>query len=262
MGDALPEMAGANRVGDARPGSFVLWTHPKLRTRSGVPMPLLSLGEKGDGRAIALAVDGTYRLAYSGLGSETAGRAHGALWDGLLGWLMRDPRYEPAQVELESMCMAGVPLSIRVRPLPGSEGVLNVEVAKLERREVVVRKQTKFVKDGEPASVDVGKLEPGGYSARVWVGTGPSTRRDFACERGGDEWADSRPDEARLEAIARATGGEFLQASAAWRVPMPPATEVASERRVVPLLPPWTWTLLAAAALGMHWIVRRKTGLA
>ena len=53
---------GANRVGDARPGSFVLWTHPKLKTRSGAPMPLLALGEKGDGRAIALAVDGTYRL--------------------------------------------------------------------------------------------------------------------------------------------------------------------------------------------------------
>jgi uncharacterized membrane protein len=262
MGEALPEMAGANRVGDARPGSFVLWTHPKQRTRSQAPMPLLSLGEKGDGRSIALALDGTYRLAYSGLGSETAGRAHGALWDGLLGWLMRDPRYEPAQVELESACMAGVPLSLKVRPLPGSEGVLNVEVAKLERREVVARRQTKFIKDGEPVSIDVGKLEPGGYSARVWVGTGPSTRRDFACERGGDEWADSRPDEGRLELIARATGGQFLRADEAWRVPIPPATEVAAERRVVPVLPPWTWTLLAAAALGVHWIVRRKTGLA
>ena len=225
-------------------------------------MPLLLLGEKGDGRSIALTVDGTYRLAYSGLGSETAGRGHGALWDGLLGWLMRDPRYEPAQVELESGCMAGTPLSLKVRPLPGSEGVLNVEVLKLEGHQLVARKQTKFVKDGEPVSVDVGRLEPGGYSARVWVGSGPSTRRDFACERGGDEWADSRPDEARLEAIARATGGKFLRADEAGRVPIPPSTEVAAERRVLPILPPWIWTLLASAALGVHWIVRRKTGLA
>jgi uncharacterized membrane protein len=261
-GEALPEMSGANRVGDARPGTFVLWTHPKLRTRSGAPMPLLSLGEKGDGRSIALALDGTYRLAYSSLGSETAGRAHGALWDGLLGWLMRDPRYEPAQIELEGGCMAGVPLSLRVRPLPGSEGALNVEVARLERREVVVRKQAQFVKGGEPVTIDVGKLEPGGYSARVWVGTGPSTRHDFACERGGDEWADSRPDEARLQAIAKATGGEFLRASEAGLLPLPPATEVAAERRVEPMLPAWSWTLLAAVSLGVHWIARRKTGLA
>jgi uncharacterized membrane protein len=75
LGDALPEFPGANRVGDARPGSYVLWTHPFLRTRSGAPMPLLSLGEEGDGRAIALAVDGTHRLAYSALASETSGRA-------------------------------------------------------------------------------------------------------------------------------------------------------------------------------------------
>jgi len=261
-GDALPEMVGANRVGDARPGSFVLWTHPKVKTRSGAPMPLLALGEKGDGRAITLAVDGTYRLSYSSLGSETAGRAHAALWDGLLGWLMRDPRYEPAQIELESPCMAGVPLSLRVRPLPGSEGDLHFEVARLERREVVVRKDGKAVQSGEPVAIDVGKLEPGGYSARVWVGTGPSTRRDFACERGGDEWADSRPDEARLQAIAKATGGEFLRASDAGRLPLPPATEVAAERRVEPMLPAWSWTLFAALSLGIHWIVRRRTGLA
>ena len=261
-GDALPEMAGANRVGEARPGSSVLWTHPKLRTPSGAPMPILALGEKGDGRAIALAIDGTYRLAYSALGSETAGRAHAALWDGLLGWLMRDPRYEPAQIELEHGCLAGVPLSLKVRPLPGSEGALNVEVAHLEGRQVVVRQQPKTVKGGEPLTIDVGKLEPGGYSARVWVGTGPSTRKDFACERGGDEWADSRPDEARLGDIARSNGGEFLRAADAGRVPLPPATEVAVERHVNPLLPSWAWTLLAALSVGAHWIARRKTGLA
>jgi hypothetical protein len=37
---------------------------------------------------------------------------------------------------------------------------------------------------------------------------------------------------------------------------------VAAERRVEPVLPPWTWTMFAAAALGIHWIARRKTGLA
>lgn len=261
-GDALPEMAGANKVGEARPGSSVLWTHPKLRTASGAPMPVLALGEKGDGRAIALAIDGTYRLAYSALGSETAGRAHAALWDGLLGWLMRDPRYEPAQIELDHPCIADVPLSLKIRPLPGSEGALNVEIAELEGRKVVFRQKPQSIKGGEPFNVDVGKLTPGGYSARVWVGTGPSTRKDFACERGGDEWADSRPDEARLRDIASVTGGKFLRAADAGQIPLPPATEVAAERRVQPVLPSWVWSLLAAVALGAHWIARRKTGLA
>ncbi len=133
---------------------------------------------------------------------------------------------------------------------------------RLERRDAVARKEVRVVKGGEIASVDVGKLEPGGYSAKVWVGNGPSTRRDFACERGGDEWADSRPDEARLRAIAEASGGEFFRASDVHGLPLPPATEVAAERRVEPVLRPWIWTLLAAATLGIHWIARRKTGLA
>jgi len=262
MGDALPEMAGANRVGDARPGSYVLWTHPKRRTASGRPMPLLALGEKGDGRAIALAVDGSYRLAYSSLGSETAGRAHGALWDGLLGWLMRDPRYEPADISMASGCTAGLPFALRVRPLPGSEGELNVEVARLERKQVVAKKTLTLAPGADPTTVELGRLDPGGYSARVWVGNGPSTRRDFACETGGDEWADSRPDDGRLRAIASATGGQFFRSADAGGLPLPPPTEVAAERRVQPVLPAWTWTLLAAFALGLHWITRRRTGLA
>ena len=30
---------------------------------------------------------------------------------------------------------------------------------------------------------------------------------------------------------------------------------------VVPVAPPWTWTLLAAALLGAHWFTRRRSGL-
>jgi hypothetical protein len=37
---------------------------------------------------------------------------------------------------------------------------------------------------------------------------------------------------------------------------------VAAERRTSPLLPPWVWTLLAAAMMGAHWVVRRSSGLA
>ena len=39
--------------------------------------------------------------------AAVAGRAHGAFWDGLLGWLMRDPRFEPAVVELPAPWVRG-----------------------------------------------------------------------------------------------------------------------------------------------------------
>ena len=55
-------MSGANVLGTARPTSHVLWQHPDLAapspgkvqsaaTRGG--MPVLALGEAGDGRAVA-----------------------------------------------------------------------------------------------------------------------------------------------------------------------------------------------------------------
>src|SRR6185295_6068752 len=52
VADELPTMPGANVLGDVRPGSIALWTHPTRTTPSGAPMPLLAVGDQGDGRAI------------------------------------------------------------------------------------------------------------------------------------------------------------------------------------------------------------------
>jgi hypothetical protein len=104
-------------------------------------------------------------------------------------------------------------------------------------------------------------LEAGGFAARMRVGTGPATRRDFACEAGGDEWADSRPDPERLRALASAAGGTFSWADDLTTLPLPKPTVVSAERHVVPVAPPWLWTLVAALAFGAHWFARRRSGL-
>ena len=94
LGDEIPSMTGSNTLGVARPGSIVLIEHPNRKAGAG-KMPILALGEAGDGRSIALGVDGSWRLSFSAEGAKVTGRSFGALWDGLLGWLMRDPRFEP-----------------------------------------------------------------------------------------------------------------------------------------------------------------------
>ncbi|HEV8549843.1 MAG TPA: glutamine amidotransferase, partial [Polyangiaceae bacterium] len=106
LGDELPSMEGSNTLGPARPGSIVLWQHPE-RKAGEAPMPMLALGEAGDGRSIALGVDATHELGFGELAERSSGRAYGALWDGLLGWLMRDPRYEAGRVALVGPCIAG-----------------------------------------------------------------------------------------------------------------------------------------------------------
>jgi uncharacterized membrane protein len=262
FGDELPTMPGYDIVGDAKPGALTLWEHPTRKTASGKPMPLLTLGEFGDGRSIALPLDGAHRLGFSEFAARVAGRGHGALWDGLLGWLMRDPRFEPAQVELAHACIAGEPMALRVTPLAGTTGNISVEVTSASERMPPKTSQIEIPATGGAIEVPIGTFPAGGYMAKIRVGSGAATRRAFPCERGGDEWADSRPDEDRLRAIAKATRGKFVRASDIGSVTFPAATMVSAERTVSPILPPWAWTLCAAAAMGAHWIARRRAGLA
>ncbi len=266
VGEHWPEMPGTNVVGDAREGSTVLLEHPRRRTESEAPMPVLALGEYGSGRSIALTVDGSHLLQFSAFASESGGRAHGAFWDAMLGWLMRDPRFEPAVVELPRGCIAGLPTTLQLRALfaePGAEAEVTIERmgggAKAKQVHVA------FSNAEAPQPVDVGTLEAGGYTATVRLARQASSapsRHDFACEVGGDEWADPRPDVARLAAIAKATGGLAVTPEAIRTLPLPSATRVVAERRVQPWLPAWCWTALAALAMGFHWVARRRSGFA
>jgi uncharacterized membrane protein len=271
VGDELPAMPGANILGDARPGAVVLWTHPTLKTPSGARMPVLAVAEEGAGRTIALGIDGGWRLEFSPLGARTAGRGYGALWDGLLGWLMRDPRFEPAQVEVVGGCTAGLPATVRVHVLSDSEahkGSLVLDLTRLDAK-VDPRKGPEGAHRSVPedpsgtTEISLPPLSPGAYVTHLEVPGGGGTDSELACEAGGDEWADSRPDGARLEALAKAAGGTFSWADDdPSKIPLPPPTVISAERHTAPIAPPWVWTVLASLLLGAHWIVRRRGGLA
>ncbi|MBN1608836.1 MAG: hypothetical protein JW940_19575 [Polyangiaceae bacterium] len=264
LGDELPEMVGSNTLGSPREGALVLWQHPTRRValRAGTaPMPLLALTEAGEGRSIALGVDGTYRLAFSGLGAQVLGRAYSALYDGLLGWLMRDPRYESARVELDRPCVAHVPFGLPVFLAPGLEGPISLKVSKLSPSGEAVVDRGLSPDEQRRGSIELGGLETGGYCVELRVGRALTTRYDFACEAGGEAWSDSRPDPERLKMISRATGGRSVSSDRVEDLPRPEAAEVHSQRHVKAVLPPWCWCLLAASALSAHWALRRRGGL-
>ncbi len=265
VGDELPEMPGANVLGDVRPSGIVLWAHPTRTTPSGAKMPVLAIGEEGDGRTIALGLDGAWELQFSQLGARTQGRGHGALWDGLLGWLMRDPRFETAQMDVGGGCTAGLPSIVRAQLLPVPAGAapekVTLDVTRIDKAEGPVHLERMRAADGSVLEMNLPPLEAGAYAARLRVGGGASTRRDFACEAGGDEWADSRPDADRLRALAEANGGSFAAAADASAFRLPAPTVLSAERHVTPVAPPWLWSLAAAGLLGVHWVARRRSGL-
>jgi uncharacterized membrane protein len=260
VGEELPAMHGTNLLGSARQGAIVLLEHPRLKVGL-TRMPVLALGEAGDGRSIALSVDDTHQLAFSEFAAGVAGRAYGALWDGLLGWLMRDPRYEAARVELAHECIAGEPATLRVTRLPGMTGKVGVAIERLGAKQGKKIEATAAPSTDTTVEVQLPALEAGGYTARVSIGAAPPTRHDFACERAGPAWADSRPDPERLERIAKVTGGRSVSHDDLGRIPVPKATEVAAERHVAPVLPAWAWSLASAVMLGAHWVARRRGGL-
>jgi uncharacterized membrane protein len=260
LGEELPPMHGSNSLLPRKEGAIVLWEHAG-RAVPGGSMPVLALGEYGDGRSVALGVDGSHELAFSEVAERVGGRGYGALWDGLLGWLMRDPRFEAGGASLPAPCIAGHPARLVLARPPGSTEPIELSLSRLgeSKQPVVTRSVTGA---GSTASVELGSLEPGGYSARVRVGQAPPTRFDFACEPGGPGFRDSRPDAARLERIARASGGVAIEPDALERLPVPEATRITTERHTTPLAPAWVWTLCSAFALGLHWLFRRRQGLA
>jgi hypothetical protein len=138
---------------------------------------------------------------------------------------------------------------------------VTAEVARIDTPQAPIHIERPCPVDAQAIDLPLPPLETGGYTARLRVGDGAMTRYDFACEAGGDEWADSRPDPIRLEALARATGGAFAFASDAGSLLLPSPTIVSAERHVTPLAPPWAWTTAAAVLLGVHWITRRRGGL-
>jgi uncharacterized membrane protein len=264
LGERLPQMLGSNTLGPLRPGAIALWEHPDRRAGRDA-MPMLALGDSGDGRAIALGVDGTHLLQWSELGERSAGRAYGALWEGLVGWLMRDPRYESARLELTHECRAGAPASLVITRLPGAAVDVKVTLERLGEAGTPPAPpkplQLRMEGDVETATLPLGALSEGGYTATVHIGSSPAARFDFACESGGPAFADSRPDPSLLERISQQTGGVSLKASEASSLKAPPPTHVESQRVVAPLLPAWIWALLAASGIGAHWYARRRAGL-
>jgi len=232
-------------------------------------MPVLALGEYGNGRTIALAVDGTHKLRFSPFALRAGGRAHGALWDALLGWLMRDPRFEPAVAELPDGCIAGMPTTLLLRPVFGGAASdrpthASLDVGEMGRDKLVKTLEVELPPGAAAVPVELGPLAAGAYAVTVRLqqqGTSAPSRYEFACEAGGVEWADPRPDAARLAQISASTGGVAVDSTGIDSIPIPKSALVVSQRTVEPMWPVWRWALCAACAMGAHWVLRRRAGL-
>ena len=184
VGEELPEMPGTNVLGDVRPGATVLLdapdAHDARAARRCRSSRSASRGAAAPSRSASTARTGCSSRDFA---ARAAGRAHGALWDGLLGWLMRDPRFEPAEIDVQGRLHRRRGRdAASLRPLAGQKGEADAQDRAPRHAASAVRDAARPTLDGsgKPVELAVGALEAGGYSAVVQIGDGAGKGPDHA----------------------------------------------------------------------------------
>lgn len=263
---ALAPLEGTNVIEGVRGDANVLLTHPRLRA-GGEPMPVLVSGEIEEGRVLAFTADTSWRWGITTGGETGDASAHERFWDRALRWLSRDPALEPARLTTDRE-RYGPEARVRVRgslrdagyrPLTGRE--ISLGIRRGDGRELTTRP---LVLGGE-GEVDVafdGPLESGAYAAFAKLDGEVIAEEGFVVETGGDELADPRPRPDRLEALANASGGRFIDDPA--NVPSlrdfdATRTRVLGSTEHAPFASPWAMAV-ALGLLAAEWWWRRRRG--
>jgi uncharacterized membrane protein len=274
---ALPSLEGVNIIGDAKPGATVLATHPRLRTRSGKPMPVIVAGEYGDGRSLAVTTDSLWRWGFAAgdqVDGHGDGRYYDKLWETSMRWLIQDPELRYLHVDsdhVEYVPQSPVRLDVRLldrnyAPLAGGKVSLEISRGADPARVVEVGAATLQVGESGEASHEMDGLEPGVYRVRATaeVGGRQVEATDIFLVREGTEEMD-RPAarEDVLRAVAATTGGTYLG-----KVSELPSNLAFDQPRVVRVdrrsdVELWSRPVLlflALLLLGLEWLLRQRSG--
>jgi uncharacterized membrane protein len=210
----LPRLDGCNRVGRARPGASVL----AVRTSGEDAMPVVAIQEVGKGRVLGLAIDTTWRWEMQR--AAEAPDHYRRFWGNVVRHLAPDPRMQPGRPRIardRANPAVGETVSLSTRlvdPLfqPIRGAALTVHVASPSGREY----------DIYPAD---GRATPGLYEYEVTLDepgdwTVAATYKDrvhaetIHAGPGDDELESPRAAPEAMRALAGATGGEVVDASA------------------------------------------------
>ncbi|HVV84584.1 MAG TPA: glutamine amidotransferase [Kofleriaceae bacterium] len=272
---ALPPLEGVNLVAGAKPDATVLAVHPRLRTASGQPMPVVVVGDYGQGRTLAITTDTVWRYGFLAAGRPGGDdRAYTRLWENAIRWLIQDPDLRNLHVDTDAVEYApGAPVRVNLRllgrdyqPLPGGKVSLRWRLGADPATAVPVGSTEVTVGDDGTGSFDLHGLQPGAYRVE---GTAQVAGKDVAA---GDiflvrdataELDEPTGDSGRLAAIAAGSGGRALGAvdSLPADLPFDPPRVVRVDRRADVEL--WSRPLLIVlllAFLGSEWLLRQRSG--
>ena len=275
---ALPPLEGANLIAGAKPDATVLAVHPRLRTRTGKPMPVIVSGEYGKGRSLAVTTDTLWRWGFVAAARPgDDGRQYTKFWETSMRWLIQDPDLRNLHVDTDAVeYTPGATVRITVRllgrdyqPLPGGAVALTIKRgADPATAELVSTAKVTVGEDGTalhelggPTALPAGVYRVEG-TATV-AGRQIDASDIFLVREGGTELDRPVGDRTTLELIARETGGVAL--GPVDQIPEdlafdPPRIVRVDRRTDVELWSRPGLFLLIIGLLGLEWLLRQRSG--
>jgi uncharacterized membrane protein len=272
---SLPPLEGVNLIAGAKPDATVLAVHPRLKTKSGKPMPVIVAGDYGKGRSLAVTTDTLWKYGFAAAARPgDDGRHYTKFWENAIRWLIQDPDLRNLHVDSDAVEYApGAPERVTVRllgrdyqPFAGGEVALTLKKGADPAKAVQVQATKLKVGDDGTAVWEIGGLPPGVYRAEghaTIAGRQVDASDIFLVREGGTELDRPVGDKATLEAIAQATGGRALGAidelpkSLAFD---PPRIVRVDRRTDVELWSRPGLLILVVGLLGLEWLLRQRSG--
>ena len=272
---SLPKLEGVNVLAGAKQDATVLAVHPRLKTRSGDPMPVIVAGEYGKGRTMAIATDSLWRWGFVAAAKPgDDGRHYDKLWENSVRWLIQDPELHYLHVHSDAVeyapeAAARIDIRLLARDYtPLAEGKVALQVTRElpgEDPEPLLE-TTVAVNQAGRQSVDLVALRPGIYrvSATAQLGLREVSAHDiFLVREASSELDQPAADQSLLAQLSAATDARHLADVARLPADLPfaePRIVRVDQRADVELWSGIGLLLLTFLLLGIEWVLRQQSG--
>ena len=275
---ALPQLEGVNLVAGAKPDATVLAVHPRLKTKTGKPMPVIVAGEYGKGRSLAITTDTLWRWGFVAAARPgDDGRQYTKFWENSIRWLIQDPDLRNLHVDSDAVeYVPGAPVRVTVRllgrdyqPLAERRGLARASSAAPIRHAPSRSRRPKLDgrrrrHRGRTSSAACRPASTASQGHATIAGREVDASDIFLVREGGTELDRPVGDKATLEAIA---AGHRRRARSAPIDELPPSLAFDPPRivRVDRRTDVELWSrpgllILVVGLLGLEWLLRQRSG--
>jgi len=205
----MPPLDGFNLL-EAKSSATVL-----LESGDGIPWPILTVSSYGNGRALVLATDYSWKWDMGMVAKGKGNHAYLRLVDRMVRWLTKDASMDSVQIALpESTGSVGQEIEVRIKLReedlsPNLRSVVSFSVFNPDG----LRVESKLKPTGQPGEYLGSFLPQKGGIYKLKVETSAGNLEESMVVTGLLESLDASPNHEQLKKVSTSTGGKFLSTS-------------------------------------------------